>query len=57
MDAIKKEYREAADALRCAEVITPAMEARYAEAKEAFDAQRAPLIKAEIAARPKGEGW
>lgn len=57
MDEIKKEYREAADAVRCAPVVTPAMEARYAAAKAAYDAQRAPLVRAEIAARPKGEGW
>lgn len=57
MDQIKKEYRDAADAVRCAEVVTPAMEARYAAAKEAYDAQRAPVVQAEIAARPKTGGW
>ncbi|CAG9236910.1 hypothetical protein PSP6_700007 [Paraburkholderia tropica] len=54
MDAIKKEYREAADAVRCAQVVTPEMDARYTAAKAAFDAQRA-QTEGEVA--PKAPGW
>jgi hypothetical protein len=57
VNAIRKEYREAADAVRCADVVTPEMEARYDAAKAAYDAHRVPIVQAETVAQPEGAGW